>query len=120
MTIKVTVDATGAVICEPEKKVKGKGKDTITWEFKTPGYDFVDLKFEDPQPPDGVFTNKDVKKNKITIDDDVKVGTPAVDYSYIITVTEASKTLTKSATMTAGTRLESSGKAIIRNDPTAP
>ena len=120
MTIKVTVDATGVVICDPVRKVKGKGKGTITWELKTSGYDFVDMHFEDPQPPAGIFSNKVVKKNKITIDDDVKAGTPAVDYTYVITVTKESKTPTKTAMRTASTSLESSGKAIIRNEPTAP
>ena len=118
MTIEVTVDTAGTVTCNPEKKVKGKGKGEITWELKTPGYDFVDMKFDDPQPPAGVFTNKVVKKNKITIDDDVKVGTPAVDYPYTIFVTKSAAISAKTAI--ASKRLESSGKAIIRNDPTAP
>jgi hypothetical protein len=116
MTIDVTVDANGAVICDPKKKVKGKGKGTITWDLKTKGYKFVGLVFEEPPPTAGVFSNPIVKDKKITIEDDVKEGTPVVDYPYVISLTEEPTASTKSAS----TRLESSGRAVIRNDPNAP
>ena len=50
------------------------------------------MKFVDPQPPAGVFSNKVVKPNKITLDDDVKSRDSAVDYPYEITVTKVRRT----------------------------
>jgi hypothetical protein len=117
MTIEVTVDATGAVVCNPEKKSKPKGKSTITWKLKTPGYDFVDMQFLEPQPAGGIFSNKKVKPDKITLDDDNPGGTVAVEYPYAITVVATSM---KSERVTSsGLRApETTRSPVIRNEPT--
>ncbi len=116
MAIKVTVDATGVVTCDPETKSKSKGKGTITWELKTSGYNFVDMQFLDPQPAAGIFSNKDVKANKITIEDDNPGGPVAVDYPYVITVVATSVESGRMAS--AGLKApETTRSPVIRNDP---
>lgn len=116
MTIKVTVGVDGAV-CDPEIKSKHKGKTTITWELKTSGYNFVNMQFLDPQPASGIFSNKIVKPNKITIEDNNPGGTVAVDYPYAITLVPQSAA--------SGHKAESglkaviaTGSPVIRNEPT--
>jgi len=116
MAIKVTVDATGAVICDPETKSKSKGKGTITWELKTSGYNFVDMRFLDPQPAAGIFSNKVVKPNKITIDDDNPGGTVAVDYPYVISVVATSAESGRMASSSLKSP-ETTRSPVIRNDP---
>jgi len=117
MAIEVTVGSTGAVTCVPEKKSKRKGKGTITWELKTSGYDFLDMQFLDPQPAPGIFSNKVVKANKITIVDDNPGGTVAVEYPYLITVVAQSS---KSARMASSSLRapETTRSPVIRNEPT--
>jgi len=116
MTIKVAVDATGAVVCNPEIKSKSKGKGTITWELKTSGYDFVDMQFLDPQPAAGIFSNKVVKPNKITLDDNNPGGSVAVDYPYAITVVATSAKSDRMASSSLRSP-ETTRSPIIRNDP---
>ena len=117
MTIRITVDSGGNVIYDPQVKSKNKGKTTITWELKTSGYNFTDMRFLDPQPADGIFSNKVVKTNKITIDDDNPGGTVAVDYPYVITVVAQAATPGKQA----GPGIKSvigTSSPVIRNEPT--
>lgn len=116
MTIKVTVDATGAIVCNPKIKSKSKGKGTITWEMKTSGYDFVDVNFLDPQPAPGIFSNKIVKPKQMTIDDNNPGGSAAVDYPYAITVVAKPAKSDQMASSSLRSP-ETTRSPIIRNDP---
>lgn len=116
MSIEVTVDGDGTPTCTPATKSKAKGSGKLTWHLKTAGYDFTGLQFDDPQPAAGIFTNKTVLANKITMDDNNPGGGSAVDYPYTIGVAASASKPVKGARLESG-RL-GSGSAVIRNEPT--
>ena len=84
MTIKVSLDvnANPAVTCNPGKKVKDHGNDTITW-VRASGQEFT---FSSLVINGACFSNKNVQSDKITLDDDNKNGNGHGDYPYTLTV----------------------------------
>ena len=105
LTILVTVDAAGVPHCTP---VLDKKKVEVVWVMGTAGWEFDDL----VGLPPFFFANQIVKGDELMSLVKHPLGNIPTDFEYTITVKPtATATATASATRT-------SGKAIIRNEPT--
>jgi len=114
MAITVRLDATGIVHLDPTQELKkrnGKTKHSVNWKRgKDQDFVFVGLNIE---APEGVFDTPKIKDKTITVGDNIRKNSGAVDYPYRVYVRTPDGRVHSSPG--EDPQLES-GRGVIRNE----